>query len=185
MPTLKQVVLLAGFASLLAACDGESAAPPEAFGPHEVAAPASPGVPPQTVEPSDPQVTEQPSMLPRITMHKDPYCECCSLWAKHVEAAGFPVTVMVSSDMEAVKREAGVPAGKGSCHTAEVEGYFIEGHVPVEDIQRLLAEQPDARGLAAPGMPIGSPGMPGEPRPYTVYLIGKDGSSTPFSQHGN
>ncbi|PRH83364.1 copper amine oxidase [Arenimonas caeni] len=120
-----------------------------------------------------------------MTMHKDPNCECCSLWARHVEGAGFPVSVVADTHMDAFKRSVGVPAGKGSCHTAQVEGYFIEGHVPVEDIQRLLAERPDARGLAAPGMPIGSPGMPGPARPYTVYLIGKDGSSTPYSQHGH
>lgn len=140
--------------------------------------------PPQTNDSSVREVAGQPLTLPRITMHKDPNCGCCSLWARHVEEAGFPVTEVANRDMNAIKQTLGVPAGKGSCHTAEVEGYFIEGHVPVEDIRRLLAERPEARGLAAPGMPIGSPGMPGPPEPYTVFLIGKDGSSAPYSQHG-
>lgn len=167
----------------LASCEGRKDPPPEAFGPHVLAAPAASAAP-QSADTSAPPVAEHPTALPAITMHKDPNCECCSLWARHVEGAGFPVTVVSDRNMDAFKRSVGVPAGKGSCHTAQVEGYFIEGHVPVEDIQRLLAERPDARGLAAPGMPIGSPGMPGPPRPYTVYLIGKDGSSTPYSQHG-
>lgn len=169
---------------VLASCEGRKDPPPAAFGPHELAAPATTVATPHADDSSAPHVAEHPSALPRVTMHKDPYCECCSLWARHVEGAGFPVSVVIDRDMEAFKRSVGVPAGKGSCHTAQVEGYFIEGHVPVEDIQRLLAERPDARGLSAPGMPIGSPGMPGQARPYTVYLIGKDGSSTPFSQHG-
>jgi hypothetical protein len=169
----------------LASCEGRKDAPPEAFGPHEVASPATKVTPPQADDTSAPHVAEHPATLPRITMHKDPNCECCSLWARHVEGAGFPVSVVADTHMDAFKRSVGVPAGKGSCHTAQVEGYFIEGHVPVEDIQRLLAERPDARGLAAPGMPIGSPGMPGPARPYTVYLIDKDGSSTPYSQHGH
>ena len=169
----------------LASCEGRKDPPPEAFGPQVVATPETSVTSLRADDTSAPHVAEHPTALPPITMHKDPYCECCSLWARHVEGAGFPVSVVANRNMDAVKRSVGVPAGKGSCHTAQVEGYFIEGHVPVEDIQRLLAERPDARGLAAPGMPIGSPGMPGPPRPYTVYLIGKDGSSTPFSQHGH
>lgn len=169
----------------LASCEGRKEAKPEAFGPHVVAAPTVSETPPRADDRSATPVAEHAMILPPITMHKDPYCECCSLWARHVEGAGFPVSVVVNSDMDAIKRTVGVPADKGSCHTAQVAGYFIEGHVPVEDIHRLLAERPYARGLAAPGMPIGSPGMPGPARPYTVYLIGKDGSSTPFSQHGH
>lgn len=167
----------------LAACGSRDAPPPEAFGPHEIASPVTPA--PQAAEEGTLGQDALPTgALPPLVMHKDPYCECCSLWGSHVEGAGFPVTVAINDDMEAIKRAIGVPADMDSCHTAEVAGYFIEGHVPAEDIKRLLTERPDARGLAAPGMPIGSPGMPGPPRPYTVYLIGKDGSSTPFSQHG-
>ena len=79
-----------------------------------------------------------------------------------------------------------MPLGQGSCHTAEIGGYFVEGHVPVEDIKRLLAEKPDAKGLLLPGMPAGSPGMEmpdGTTEPYTVELVARDGSTTAFAQH--
>jgi len=85
-----------------------------------------------------------------------------------------------------VKQRLGVPYGKGSCHTAEIGGYFIEGHVPAEDIKRLLAEKPNAKGLVLPGMPMGSPGMEspdGTSEPYTVELVQRDGTTNPFSQH--
>ena len=87
--------------------------------------------------------------------------------------------------MAAVKARLGVPANATSCHTAKIGGYVIEGHVPAEDIRRLLAEHPDARGLAAPGMPMGSPGMEmGAPERYDVMLIGRDGSTRVFTTHG-
>ena len=184
MRRFTQFLAIAQISLAIGACGDRDAPAQEAFGPHEVASPAA-GVQPPATEMANPQAVAPVSTLPTVVMHKDPYCECCSLWARHVEGAGFPVTVVVDEDMAAIKRAVGVPADKASCHTAQVEGYFIEGHVPAEDIKRLLVERPDARGLAAPGMPIGSPGMPGPPNPYTVYLIGKDGSSTPFGQHGH
>ena len=99
----------------------------------------------------------------------------------------YGVTVHEEQAMATVKTRLGVPAADASCHTALIGGYVIEGHVPVEDIRRLLAEHPDARGLAAPGMPMGSPGMPamtmGSPQSYAVVLIGKDGSSRVFATH--
>jgi len=104
----------------------------------------------------------------------------------HLKEAGFPVEVRNTEDVTPVKQRLGVPYGKGSCHTAEIAGYFIEGHVPAEDIKRLLAEKPDAKGLVLPGMPMGSPGMEGPEgtaRPYTVELVGRDGTTSPFSQH--
>jgi hypothetical protein len=104
----------------------------------------------------------------------------------HLKEAGFQVEVRNSEDVMPVKQRLGVPYGKGSCHTAEIAGYFIEGHVPAEDIKRLLAEKPDAKGLVLPGMPMGSPGMEGPEgtaRPYTVELVGRDGTTSSFSQH--
>jgi hypothetical protein len=86
-----------------------------------------------------------------------------------------------------VKMRVGVPAGKGSCHTAEVAGYFLEGHVPASDVKRLLAERPTAKGLAVPGMPLGSPGMEapdGSTKPFDVELVANDGSTSQFSRHG-
>lgn len=113
--------------------------------------------------------------LPLVSVTKDPSCSCCGGWVVHIEAAGFPVQVIESADMDSVKQRLGVPADLVSCHTAEVDGYVIEGHVPAVAIRRLLAERPEATGLAVPGMPTGSPGMdfPGaEPEPYEVFLFG-------------
>jgi hypothetical protein len=107
---------------------------------------------------------------PRITVYKSPWCGCCEAWVDHVRAAGFAAEVHDVEDLAAIKRLAGVPDRLGSCHTASVSGYAIEGHVPADVIRRLLDERPAVRGLAVPGMPVGSPGMEGpSPEPYTVY----------------
>lgn len=124
--------------------------------------------------------------LPIALVHKSPTCGCCALWVDHLQNAGFEVEVRNSENVTPVKQRLGVPYGKGSCHTAEIGGYFIEGHVPVEDIKRLLAEKPDAKGLVLPGMPMGSPGMEGPEgtsESYTVELVARDGTTSPFSQH--
>lgn len=126
------------------------------------------------------------SALPLVVVHKDPYCGCCVSWIEHMRAAGFPVEVRDVADVMPIKQRVGLPAGKESCHTAEVAGYFIEGHVPADDVKRLLAEAPDARGLAVPGMPAGSPGMEvpgGHVDPYVVELIGRDGSTSAYARH--
>ena len=96
---------------------------------------------------------------PQMTMYKDPYCGCCEGWAEHMKAAGFNVTVKVEEAMDTVKAKYGVGANLASCHTAVVDGYVIEGHVPAGAVKRLLAERPQATGLTAPGMPMGSPGI--------------------------
>ncbi|KGM51667.1 copper amine oxidase [Lysobacter concretionis Ko07 = DSM 16239] len=128
------------------------------------------------------------SASPLVVVHKDPYCGCCGSWIEHMRAAGFPVEVRDVADVMPIKQRVGLPAGKESCHTAEVAGYFIEGHVPADDVKRLLAEAPDARGLAVPGMPAGSPGMEvpgGHVDPYVVELIGRDGSTSAYARHGH
>lgn len=125
--------------------------------------------------------------LPLAVVHKTASCGCCGVWADHLKAAGFPVEIRDTDDMHPVKRRLGVPAGKASCHTAEIGGYVVEGHVPASDIKRLLKERPTARGLALPGMPAGSPGMEmpdGHVQPYTVELVLADGSTQAFAQHG-
>jgi hypothetical protein len=125
--------------------------------------------------------------LPNVVVHKSPSCGCCGAWVDHMRDAGFPVEVRDADNLEPVKSRLGVPYGKGSCHTAEVDGYFVEGHVPAEDIKRLLAERPDVRGLALPGMPIGSPGMEspdGRVQPYTVEVVAEDGSTQAYARHG-
>lgn len=117
----------------------------------------------------------QTKALPLVRVTKDPSCGCCDGWAEHIEAAGFPVQVTVSADVDILKLRLGVPADLVSCHTAEVDGYVVEGHVPAAAIRRLLTERPEATGLAVPGMPAGSPGMdfPGvEPVPYQAFLFG-------------
>ena len=123
---------------------------------------------------------------PRMIVHKSASCGCCGLWVDHMRAAGFAVEVRNSDDLNPLKERVGVPYGKGSCHTAEVGGYFIEGHVPAEDVKRLIAEKPDAKGLVLPGMPMGSPGMEnpdGRIQPYTVELVGRDGTTSAFAEH--
>ena len=125
--------------------------------------------------------------LPLVTVHKSPYCGCCKLWIEHMRAEGFEVKVVETEDLGPVKARVGIPPAKGSCHTAEVDGYFVEGHVPAQDVKRLLTERPQARGLTVPGMPIGSPGMEapdGRVQPYTVELITPDGKAEPFARHG-
>lgn len=111
-----------------------------------------------------------------LTVHKDPNCGCCSGWVQHLRDAGFAVRVNETSDLESIRTRLGVPADLTACHTAEVAGYVVEGHVPVAAVRRLLAERPNAKGVAVPGMPTGSPGMEGgRPAPYSVMLFGADG----------
>lgn len=119
-----------------------------------------------------------------VVMYKNAGCQCCTMWAGHMERAGFTVTEKPTDQLSAIKVDQGVPYTMGSCHTALVGGYVIEGHVPIADVKRLLREQPDARGLAVPGMPAGSPGMESpNPEPYKVYLIGNDGSQSVYAEH--
>lgn len=124
--------------------------------------------------------------LPLVVVYKSPTCGCCESWVGHMQSAGFPVEVRDMQDIGPIKAEAGVPAGLGSCHTARIGDYFVEGHVPPADVKRLLSEQPDARGLAVAGMPQGSPGMEQgrASEPYDVLLVAKDGSTSVFARHG-
>jgi hypothetical protein len=123
-----------------------------------------------------------------IVMHRAGGCGCCRAWAEHLQRTSrFRATTIDETDMQAVKRRLGVPADLTSCHTGEVEGFVIEGHVPADNILRLLSERPSGvRGLAVPGMPIGSPGMEsGERRdPYQVFAFRADGTRYEFSRHG-
>ncbi|QYO78371.1 DUF411 domain-containing protein [Devosia salina] len=98
---------------------------------------------------------------PVISIKKDPWCGCCTGWARHLEQAGFAIDVEEIEEMETVKDNLGVPTELRSCHTATIDGYVLEGHVPAEAVVALLDQRPQIRGLAVPGMPIGSPGMEG------------------------
>ena len=120
-----------------------------------------------------------------IEVVKSPYCGCCTSWVDYLRRAGFEVRVVEAEDVTPTARRLGVPDDLRSCHTATIEGYAIEGHVPAEDIRRLLAERPAAAGLAVPGMPIGSPGMEqGDRRQaYATILFMRDGRRTEFARH--
>lgn len=108
-----------------------------------------------------------------VTVYKDLRCGCCSIWMQHLQNNGFVTRAVNATNVKAVKSQFGVPADLATCHTAQVGGYVIEGHVPVAAIKRLLAEKPSARGLGVAGMPVGSPGMEGgRPQPYDVVLFG-------------
>ena len=124
------------------------------------------------------------SDLPEVEVYKSPYCGCCTEWAKHMVDNGFRVKPIDVEDVPAARAKLGMPERYGSCHTAKIGNYVIEGHVPAEDIKRLLKEKPKAVGLAAPGMPGGSPGMESaKKQPYDVLLVGKDGKSKVFAHH--
>jgi len=120
-----------------------------------------------------------------ITVYKDANCGCCSRWISHLRDAGFMVTAHDAIDLGRIKAALGVPEDLHSCHTATVDGYVVEGHVPAADIKRLLSERPEGRGVAVPGMPIGSPGMEqGAMRePYDVLLFETDGDRSVFASH--
>lgn len=122
-----------------------------------------------------------------LQVWKDPNCGCCKDWIAHLEKNGFATTVIEQGN-SAARARLGLPQKFGSCHTALIQGYVIEGHVPVADIQRLLKEKPKALGLSVPGMPIGSPGMDGPAYggrrdAYQVLLIQRDGSNTVFNTY--
>lgn len=119
------------------------------------------------------------AQTPTILVHKDPNCGCCAGWVQHLKAAGFVVTVEETSNLQVVRKRLRVPADLAACHTAEVDGYVLEGHVPAVAVRRLLDKRPVAIGLAVPGMPAGSPGMEGgAPQPYDIVLFGASGRQT-------
>lgn len=125
-------------------------------------------------------------LTPTVIMHKQRGCACCERWAEHLHEAGFNVEIRTSDDLTTLKSRLGVPDAAASCHTATVGDYFIEGHVPVADIQRLLRERPQARGLALPGMPLGSPGMEvasGQRNAFKVLLVGSPEDLEVYSEH--
>jgi len=122
--------------------------------------------------------------LEPITVYKSSSCGCCSKWVRHLQDNGFDVNVIDTNDMNSVKSQAGIPPRLAACHTAVVGDYIIEGHVPADDIKRLLKEQPKIAGLAVPGMPMGSPGMEGGRHDaYKVMSFTKNNDSEVFSRY--
>ena len=120
----------------------------------------------------------------RVEVYKNAACSCCGGWVDHLRENGFAVSTHDIDDVPANREKLGMPEKLGSCHTATVNGYVIEGHVPASDIQRLLKEKPKALGLAVPSMPAGSPGMDSaNPVNYDTLLVERDGSTSIFSKH--
>ena len=123
-----------------------------------------------------------------VVVFRSAYCECCEAWESHIAEAGFVVQDHVADDMDGIKDAMGVPADSASCHTARVAGYVVEGHVPAASIQRMLKERPEIKGLAAPGMPMGSPGMEVDGMvadPFSVFSIANNGTMVEFDFYGS
>jgi hypothetical protein len=119
-----------------------------------------------------------------VKVWRTPTCGCCGAWVRHLEASGFRVEVTIQDDLSAIKAKHGVPPSLESCHTAVVGGYVVEGHVPADDVKRLLRERPPVAGLVVPGMPAGSPGMEAPvSEPYATLALAADGTTTVFARH--
>ncbi len=124
--------------------------------------------------------------LPVIDVYKSPYCGCCGAWVEHLQKSGFTVRTHEVEDTSTVRQKLRMPEKYGSCHTAKVGNYVLEGHVPASDIKRMLTQKPKALGLAVPAMPVGSPGMEvesGRVDPYDVLLVQADGRATVYQSY--
>lgn len=127
--------------------------------------------------------TTSSSQLPTVTVYKSAACRCCDGWIDHMEDAGFDVDVVEDRNLMAVKADRRVPPALHSCHTATVDDFTVEGHVPAADVKRMLQERPPVVGIGVGGMPTGSPGMPGIPEPYAVEAFSASGSTTVWARH--
>ena len=127
----------------------------------------------------------KPARAAELKIYKSPYCGCCGAWVEHVRASGLKGVVQEMEDVTPVARKAGVPDAVRSCHTSEIGGYAIEGHVPAADVKRLLATKPKAAGIAVPGMVMGSPGMEhgDHKESYQVLLFDKTGKTKVFASY--
>lgn len=133
-----------------------------------------------------PQGQAQRTARPSVDVFKSATCGCCAKWVEHMRNAGFTVHVsdLSEPELQKIKARYGVPVSARSCHTARVEGFTVEGHVPSAEVERLLKEKPEVLGIAVPGMPLGSPGMEVsgmKPHPYNVLTFDKQGATTVYS----
>lgn len=126
-----------------------------------------------------------PARAAEMTVYRSPTCGCCGKWVEHMKKNGYTVKDIQTEDMPAIKQQYGVPAELASCHTAIVNGYVVEGHVPVADVNDVLKKKPVTHGIAVPGMPMGTPGMEmgGKKDPYAVVQFDKDGKATVFHDY--
>ena len=137
---------------------------------------------PACENPQDTALTQSPSAA--ISVYKTPTCGCCTKWVDHLREKGFTVETHDQPSLTALKQEHGIPRGAEACHTALVDGYVIEGHVPAREIARLLEERPNVRGLVVPGMPLGSPGMEADRTdPYSVLAFDDKGRVSTFARY--
>nr|WP_313392170.1 DUF411 domain-containing protein [Brevundimonas diminuta] len=121
-----------------------------------------------------------------LTVFKTPTCACSDRWIAHMRAAGFSTTITVLPSLQSIRSSRGIPDALASCHTGLIDGYLVEGHVPAQDVIRLLAERPTAIGIAVPAMPLGSPGMEtpqGQKEPYDTLLVLRSGATRVFARH--
>jgi hypothetical protein len=129
--------------------------------------------------------TKVPSTRPSMQVYKSASCGCCEKWVEHLRANGFNVTATDVPNVADVRAKYNVPSSVAGCHTAIVDSYIVEGHVPAEDIRQLLSKRPAVAGIAAPGMPLGSPGMESpDAKPYDVVSFDKQGKTAVFATHG-
>lgn len=136
---------------------------------------------PATKAPTD----KAASPVLEMTVYRSPTCTCCGRWLEHMKQNGFLIKDIQTEDMDAIKRQLGVPDALQSCHTALVGGYWVEGHVPAEDVKKLLRDKPAVAGISVPGMPAGTPGMEMGPRkdPYAVVQLDKSGNTSVFHDY--
>jgi hypothetical protein len=132
-----------------------------------------------TIAPSALRAVETPV---KMTVYKSPSCGCCKEWVKYMEGQGFSAAVVDMNDLSDIKRSSGVPIKLESCHTALVDAYVIEGHVPADLVKKILAERPKITGLAVPGMPVDAPGMGNGKTPYDVIAWDKAGKTSVFAK---
>ena len=133
------------------------------------------------------QVVLAQESAPELVVYRSPGCSCCGKWLEHMQQNGFNVKSVMSDDMQAVKEKYGIPDKLASCHTATVNGYIVEGHIPAEDVKKLLQTKPKVVGIAAPNMPLGSPGMEvgGQKQTYQVMTFDEQGKIGVFAEHGD
>lgn len=124
-----------------------------------------------------------PLLAAPMTVYKSESCGCCQDWIEHMQASGFEVTAVNTENMGAIKARAGLKPGLASCHTAHIDGYVIEGHVPAADVKRMLEQKPEVQGLTIPGMPASAPGMDIPGTPYEVLSFDKEGNTAVFSRY--
>lgn len=177
------LILLTIFGFSLAGC-AQPGAEKSSVSPNKVEAPESGTIPPKAEnDPAQPNGDSAKA----ITVYKSPTCGCCSKWEEHLTKAGFQVTSKPTENMPEIRKQYGVPEKMESCHTAVIDGYVIEGHVPADDVKKLLQTRPaDVLGLAAPGMPPKSPGMQPEgekPAGYDVLSFDRQGNSKVFASY--